>query len=142
MNRSTGSPLHQFAFAKCDEAALLEAERKLQVEFPVDYARFLKDRGSGEGPVGRVGYLVLWRCSELIELNRAYGVAEYAPELVLFGSDGGDTAYAFDRRGVPASIVAVPFVPLRTADARPSPERSMSSCVLFLSASANHELAS
>jgi len=46
---------------------------------------------------------------ELLRLNQAYEVAEYAPALFLFGSNGGGEAYAFDRASKGA-IVAVPFV--------------------------------
>jgi hypothetical protein len=45
----------------------------------------------GEGSVGDT-YVILWRIEELIEMSKAYDVAEYAPGLFLFGSDGGGEA--------------------------------------------------
>ncbi|MEQ6388713.1 hypothetical protein RZN22_05230 [Bacillaceae bacterium S4-13-58] len=56
------------------------------------------------------GFLILWAIDEIIELNEAYGVNEFAKELVLFGSDGGDTAFAFDIRNNVTQIVSVPFI--------------------------------
>lgn len=53
-------------------------------------------------------YVVLWSPDELVQLNDGYGFAEFAPELVAFGSDGGSEAFAFDRST--AAIVMVPFV--------------------------------
>jgi len=37
-------------------------------------------------------------------MNEVYEVAKYAPGLILFGSDGGDEAFAFDFRTEPTSI--------------------------------------
>jgi len=55
-------------------------------------------------------YLILWRVGELLELNKAYHVAEYAPGLFLFGTNGGGEAYAFDTRSDAKPIVCVPFI--------------------------------
>jgi hypothetical protein len=37
-------------------------------------------------------------------------VAQFAPDLLLFGSDGGGEAYAFDTRESPWGVVKVPFI--------------------------------
>ncbi len=42
--------------------------------------------------------------------NEVYCVREFAPGLVLFGSNGGDTAYGFDTRREGLPIVDVPFI--------------------------------
>ena len=55
-------------------------------------------------------YLMLWRVEELAEMNTAYQVDEYAPGLLLIGSDGGGEAFAFDTRTNPWPVVKVPFV--------------------------------
>jgi hypothetical protein len=65
---------------------------------PTDYLRFLRQANGGEGFVGKEVYLVLWRVEELAGMNAAYHVAEFAPGLLIFGSDGGDEAFAFDLR--------------------------------------------
>jgi hypothetical protein len=60
-----------------------------------------------------------WRIGELLEMNRAYEVADYAPGLFLFGSDGGGEAFAFDTRRGANPIVSVPFVGMELKMARP-----------------------
>ncbi len=85
---------------------------------PADYVAFMRSANGAEGPVGAEGYLQLWRLEELIELNREYQVEQFAPGLVLFGSDGGGEAYGFLQRDHSVQIVSVPFVPLDIAQAR------------------------
>ncbi len=77
--------------------------------FPEDYKVFLQLSNGGEGFVGEQ-YLILWRVEEIIGLNREYEVAEYAPGLILFGSNGGGEAFAFDIRDKQIKIVVVPFI--------------------------------
>jgi len=52
-------------------------------------------------------------------MNRSYQITEYAPGLLLFGSDGGGEAFAFDIRSGEESIVSVPFVGMDLHLARP-----------------------
>jgi hypothetical protein len=73
---------------------------------------YIGTSNGGDGPIGENAYLSLWHIEQLVSLNDAYHVSEFAPSFVLFGSDGGDTAYAFDRRE-PGRIVALPFVGMR-----------------------------
>lgn len=80
----------------------------LGVPPPADYVAFMTESNGADGPIGQTGYLALWPIEQLVDLNRAYAVHEFAPELALFGSDGGDTAYAFEKRT--GNIVSVPFV--------------------------------
>lgn len=84
-------------------------ESQANFRLPVDYVQFLREANGGEGFVGD-SYIILWRVDELLELNAAYQVAEYAPGLFLFGSDGGGEAFAFDKRIAEPPIVSVPFV--------------------------------
>ena len=44
-------------------------------------------------------------------------VDKLAPGLLLFGSDGGGEAFAFDARRVPMRVVSVPFIGMALADA-------------------------
>jgi SMI1 / KNR4 family (SUKH-1) len=78
----------------------------------------LQQADGGEGFVGNA-YVILWRVGELVEMNKAYQVAEYAPGLFLFGSDGGGEAFAFDTRTDAKPIVSVPFVGMELKLARP-----------------------
>jgi hypothetical protein len=43
-------------------------------------------------------------------MNAGYGVSKFAPHLLLFGTDGGGEAYAFDTRTEPWNVVEVPFI--------------------------------
>jgi len=93
-----------------------EAIRQFEVESGValreDYAAFLMYSNGGEGFIGG-GYAIFWRVEELIENNKSYRVGDFAPDLFLFGSDGGGEAFAFDRRSKDQVIVSVPFIPLK-----------------------------
>ena len=80
------------------------------VDLPRDYVEFLRRSDGGEGLVGPNAYVILWQLSELAELNNAYQVEEYAPGLLIFGSNGGGDAYAFDTLASGMPIVSVPFV--------------------------------
>jgi hypothetical protein len=56
---------------------------------PQGYLDFLYRYNGGEGFVGPNAYVIFWRLGELAELNEAYQVAEFAPGLLAFGSNGG-----------------------------------------------------
>ena len=71
--------------------------------------KFILTSNGGEGWVGENSYLSLWKIDEIVSLNEAYEVSEFAPGLILFGSDGGLNAYAFDSRNE-SNIVEVPFI--------------------------------
>jgi hypothetical protein len=83
--------------------------KALSVRPPEDYVEFMSQSGGAEGFIDE-SYLILWPVEQLEELNTAYHVTEFAPGLVLFGSDGADTAYGFDTRSGRSTIVAVPFI--------------------------------
>ena len=89
--------------------AIRAAAEALKAELPSDYVAFLRASNGGEGMIGET-YLILWKAEELTEMNTSYQVSEYAPGLLLFGSDGGGEAFAFDTRTTPWPVVKVPFV--------------------------------
>ena len=95
-----------------------EVEAHFRCRLPSQYRLFMSDRDGGEGFVGGQ-YLILWRASELLEFNREYEVEKYAPGLLLFGSNGGGEAFAFDTREVSVRIVMVPFIGMSLKDAAP-----------------------
>ncbi len=101
-----------------DASSIRKVETDAGLRLPEDYAKFLQGMDGGEGFVGSA-YVILWRVGELLEMNRAYQVAEYAPGLFLFGSDGGGEALAFDMRTEAKPIVSVPFVGMELNLARP-----------------------
>jgi len=104
--------------AAIDSRAIVAAAGTLKVALPDDFSSFLTVANGGEGMIGD-NYLILWRTEELAELNDAYQVSEYAPGLLIFGSDGGGEAFAFDTRCSPWSVVKIPFVGMDLNDARP-----------------------
>jgi hypothetical protein len=98
-------------------ASIRQLESEAGFQLPKDYAQFLQQADGGEGFVGNA-YVILWPVSELLAINRAYQVADYAPGLFLFGSDGGGEAFAFDIRASTMPIVSVPFVGMELKVAR------------------------
>ena len=76
---------------------------------PESYMFFLETANGGEGFIGE-RYAQLWRAEDLIDANRAYKTAEFAPNLFLIGSDGGGEAYAFDVSGDDPQVFEVPFI--------------------------------
>jgi cell wall assembly regulator SMI1 len=89
--------------------AICSAEEAVKVKLPNDYIAFLRASNGGEGMIGE-NYVILWNAEELAEMNKSYQVADYAPGLLLVGSDGGGEAFAFDTRTSPWPVVKVPFV--------------------------------
>lgn len=89
---------------------ITEFEDSMELKLPNKYIEFLKISNGGEGFIGDNSYAILWAVEELLELNYEYKVKEYAPGLLLFGSNGGGEAFAFDIRKLPWNIVQVPFV--------------------------------
>jgi hypothetical protein len=111
-----------FKTLRCRGRASREAidavERAPGFKLPADYVEFVKACDGAEGEVG-AHWLALWPVSELQELNAAYGVAEFAPGLFIFATDGGNEAYAFDMRSEPMHVVNVPLVGLSVELADP-----------------------
>jgi hypothetical protein len=110
-DRSLDDLLREFERAPpAGEDAIEEAQDALVFRFPEEYAEFLRMSNGGEGFVGPERYLMLWPVEELPESNQDYEVDVMAPGLVLFGSSGGGTAYAFERDT--GAIVDLPITPL------------------------------
>jgi hypothetical protein len=93
-------------------------EKQFGCALPVQYKSFMGTHDGGEGFIGRQ-YLILWRTVELIDFNRDYEAAKYAPGLLLFGSNGGGEAFAFDtRKAERMKIRMVPFIGMSLQDAK------------------------
>lgn len=93
-----------------------QCSARLKRRLPPDYARFLQRMNGGEGFIGE-NYVALWRVEDLFDQNANYKVQQFAPGLLIFGSNGGGEAFAFDMRFEPPPVVAVPFVPMDLDDA-------------------------
>jgi hypothetical protein len=99
-------------------SSIRQVEGKAKLRFPEEYTQFLQKMDGGEGFIDRA-YAIFWRVGELLEMNEAYQVSDYAPGLFLFGSDGGGEAFAFDARSDVMEIVCVPFVGMDLKLVRP-----------------------
>ncbi|MDX3988407.1 MAG: SMI1/KNR4 family protein [Achromobacter sp.] len=95
--------------AGASKLELDELSRNMAFVLPQDYLDFLATHNGGEGFVGD-NYLVIWKAEELIAFNADYQVAEFAPGIFLFGSDGGGEGYGFDFRAENVPVVRIPFV--------------------------------
>ena len=100
------------------EAAIREAASALGISLPSDYVEFLRRHNGGEGFVGK-NSLILFKAEELKPFNDGDQVKEYAPGLVLFGSNGGGEGYAFDTRDTSVPVVRVPFIGMELRYATP-----------------------
>ena len=79
---------------------------------PESYFAFLGVTNGGEGDLGvEPGWFVPWRAEDVLLNNIEYQLAESAPGLFGFGSNGGGECLAFDLRDAGAErIVMVPFI--------------------------------
>lgn len=98
-------------------SSIQRIQSSLGIVLPLDYVTFLNISDGAEGPIGTT-YLALWSTEEIPRLNEASGVKEFLPGLVIFGSDGGDTAYAFRKDG--SDIVQAPFVGMAASEVQPA----------------------
>ncbi len=108
---------HFAANPPASQEKISKVQELLSFLLPEDYVDFLTTADGGEGFIGRT-HLILWKTDELIANNAAYHVAELAPELFLFGSNGGGEAFWFERRSAALPIVSVPFITMEMADAK------------------------
>lgn len=100
------------------DQAISELMAMVAISLPDDYLAFLRSHNGGEGFI-ESEYLMLWKAEDIATFNMEYEVADYAPGLLLFGSNGGGEAYAFDTRDSSMRIVQVPFIGMDLADAIP-----------------------
>jgi len=90
-------------------AAIPAAIAVLGRSLPSDYLQVIGEHDGGEGFIGN-NYLIFWSSGELATFNHEYQVEQYAPGIVLFGSDGGGEGYGFDTREASMPAVRIPFI--------------------------------
>jgi hypothetical protein len=83
-----------------------------------DYLDFISRHNGCDGPIGDEGYIRIWSLDNVIARTEQSGTAEFAPGLLLFGGDGGNEAFAFDRQDPKWPIVMVPLVGMSRRDMR------------------------
>lgn len=81
-----------------------------------DYGDVLRRHNGIEGFVGSTEYLLLWNVEQIPSLNVGYQVENFAPGIVLLGSDGGGNAYGRDKST--GQYGSVPFIGMTRADFR------------------------
>jgi hypothetical protein len=78
------------------------------ISLPREYLAYVEAGGSSTGfTEGDPGYFQLWALDERAALHRDYGVEEFAPGFVGFGSNGGGELLAFDHSG---AVFMIPFI--------------------------------
>ena len=100
----------------CVNSSIENVEKHFGCLLPQQYKSFMSTHDGGEGFIG-ARYLILWRIGKLIEFNRDYEAAKYAPGFLLFGSSGGGEAFAFDMTRSDMKIRMVPFIGLSPKNA-------------------------
>lgn len=96
--------------AGAERTQIETVERELGCNLPEDYRTFLRTSNGLEGFVSSEAYLILWPVQEIIFLNTAYATAEFAPGLVLIGTNGGDTGYGIIVSQTKFQYVRVPLI--------------------------------
>jgi hypothetical protein len=89
-------------------------EKTLSIKFPNDYVEFMLSTNGGCGFLGQQGYLDLWKIETLVQGNHEYLVHEFAPSLVVIGTNGAGLAYGYDFREDIPTLVEVDFIGLDT----------------------------
>lgn len=85
-----------------------DVEKKLHINFPQDYIDFILKYNGATGTVNN-SYIDMWKIEDIIKKNSDYRVDDFFPNLVYFGSNGKNTAYAFDKNEN-MSIIEVPLI--------------------------------
>ena len=93
-----------------DEIVIRVAEDESKSPFPTRYRDFLQFTNGGEGFIESGSYAALWRVEEICLFNKEYEVSDYAPGLLLFGTNGGGECFGFDYRSPDRVIVQVPAI--------------------------------
>ena len=85
-----------------------EIENNFKVTLPKDYIEYISKNNGFSGDLNGE-YCDLWKLEDIISLNEVYKVQEFFPNLIYFGSNGGDEAYAFDKSNN-MCIVSISFI--------------------------------
>jgi len=87
-----------------------------QVDFnlPKGFIDFFKETNGADISTDEK-YILLWALTDMIQLNKEYNVEEYAPDFFIFGSDGGNTAFAIKKNT--GDIYEMPFIRMSKEEA-------------------------
>lgn len=83
-----------------------------QIDFnlPDGMLEFLK-QSNGADIDSNDEYVIIWPLTELVELNESYEIEEFVPNYYIFGSNGGGTAFLFNKGS--GNIYQAPFIGMR-----------------------------
>ena len=123
MNSNDNKILNLLKNASLNEGAgeklIAEAEVTAGLLFPEDYKALLKHSNGCEGFLSDGSYVVIWPVDQVVELNDSYSIKEFAPGVLLFGTNGADDGYGFDTRASNFPVVSVPLVGMRLSEVQP-----------------------
>lgn len=88
--------------------------QEVNFNLPEGFIDFFKEANGAEINTNEK-YVILWALTEMAQLNKEYNVEEYAPEFFIFGSDGGDTAFAIEKST--GDIYEMPFIGMSKEEA-------------------------
>ena len=83
-------------------------EETFKIKLPEDYIEYMKNNNGYTGMINEE-YYDIWKLKDIVSMNNDYHVQEIFPNLIFFGSNGGDEALAFDKSNG-MCIVIIPFI--------------------------------
>lgn len=92
-------------------SAIRQVIQTLNLDLPSEFFDLYLYMNGGEGFISD-SYCRFYAVEDLIPLNEVFLVKEFAPELFIFGSNGGGEAFAFNIKNIPCSSVEIPFIPM------------------------------
>ena len=108
-------------FVKPTASEVSEFRLRAPAAVPNAYLAYLQEHGAAQLDVPGIGsgLVWFWPLSEVIGLNEGYGIADFAPGLFAFGTDGVGQLYVFDLRDPQSvSVGDVPSIPLELSEYR------------------------
>lgn len=83
-------------------------ESYFNIKLPNDYIEYMEKNNGYTGMINDE-YYDIWKIEDIISNNNDYEVQDFFPNLIYFGSNGGDEAFAFDK-SQNMCIVSIPFI--------------------------------
>ena len=99
----------RFKAAPAPPAAMAKLRDVVGVRLPNEYLELLEEMNGCEGPIGDANYVMICPIEDVILGQEGDLVHRQFPGVVVFATDGGDVAYAFDTRSTEMSIVETSF---------------------------------
>ncbi len=89
--------------------------KHVNFNLPIGFIDFFKETNGADIDKDEK-FISLWGLTEMIQLNADYNVEEYASDFFIFGSDGGDTAFAINK--TTGDIYEMPFIGMSKDEAK------------------------